>query len=140
MMTGGTDAVRRTINDMRKRSKLSANEEDLLVTLEAVYEFNLRGFAFAPMDLYESDAARFLPVGDRMLRPPFVSLSGLGENAAADLYSAVHPEDGTRPEFISVDELSRRCPKVSQTCFDQLKNIGALRDLPDSSQMSFFDM
>ena len=84
--------------------------------------------------------AKFLPVGDRMLRPPFVSLSGLGENAAADLYSAVHPEDGTRPEFISVDELSRRCPKVSQTCFDQLKSIGALRDLPDSSQMSFFDM
>ena len=140
MMTGGTDAVRRTINDMRKRAKLSANEEDLLVTLEAVYEFNLRGFSFAPLDLYESDAAKFLPVGDRMLRPPFVSLSGLGENAAADLYSAVHPEDGTRPEFISVDELSRRCPKVSQTCFDQLKSIGALRDLPDSSQMSFFDM
>ena len=92
------------------------------------------------MDLYESDASKFLPEGDRKLRPPFVSLSGLGENAAADLYSAVHPEDGSRPEFISVDEISRRCPKVSSTCFEQLKSIGALRDLPDSSQMSFFDM
>ncbi len=140
LMTGGTDATRRAINDMRRRGKLTANEEDLLVTLEAVYEFNMRGFDFAPLDLYESDTSKFLPVGDRKLRPPFISLAGLGENAAMDLFSAVHPPDGTRPEFISVDELSRRCPKVSQTCFEQLKAIGALHDLPDSSQISFFDM
>ena len=140
MMTGGTDAVRRVINDMRRRASLTANEEDLLVTLEAVYEFNMRGFEFAPMDLYGSDTVKFLPVGEKSLRPPFISLSGLGENAAADLYSAVHPEDGSRPEFISVDELSRRCPKVSQTSFEQLRSIGALNDLPDSSQLSFFDM
>ena len=44
MMTGGADAVRRKINEMRRRPNLTANEEDLLVTLDAVYEFNMRGF------------------------------------------------------------------------------------------------
>ena len=140
MMTGGTEKTRRVINEMRRRGNLTANEEDLLVTLEAVYEFNLRGFTFAQMDLYESDAEKFLPVGDTQLRPPFISLSGLGENAAKDLYSTVHPEDGSRPDFISVDDLSRACPKVSQTCFEQLKTIGALRDLPESSQITFFEL
>jgi DNA polymerase-3 subunit alpha (Gram-positive type) len=52
----------------------------------------------------------------------------------------VHPENGARPEFISVDELSRACPKVSQTCFEQLRTIGALRDLPESSQITFFEL
>ncbi len=140
MMTGGTEKTRRVINEMRRRGNLTANEEDLLVTLEAVYEFNLRGFTFAQMDLYESDAEKFLPVGENQLRPPFISLSGLGENAARDLYSTVHPENGARPEFISVDELSRACPKVSQTCFEQLRTIGALRDLPESSQITFFEL
>ena len=140
MMAGGTDRTRRVINEMRRRGNLTANEEDLLVTLEAVYEFNMRGFTFAQMDLYESDAEKFLPVDENQLRLPFISLSGLGENAAKDLYSAVHPEDGSRPQFISVDDLSRACPKVSQTCFEQLKTIGALRDLPESSQITLFEL
>ncbi len=60
MMCGGTDAVRRKINDFKRKADRTANEDDLLVTLEAVYEFNMRGFSFLPIDLYHSDAAKFL--------------------------------------------------------------------------------
>ncbi len=134
-MCGGTEAVRRRINDMKRRSDLTANEEDLLVTLEAVYEFNMRGFRFAPVDLYESDATKFLPVGEDMLRPPFVSISGLGEAAALDL--ARCRESGQ--EFISMEDLSAACPKVSQSHLDTLKRLGALGDLPESSQITLFD-
>ena len=136
MMTGGADAVRRKINEMRKKSDKTANEEDLLVTLEAVYEFNMRGFDFAPIDLYQSDATKFLVVGEKSLRPPFVSISGLGETAAQDL--ARCKELGT--EFISVQELGRACPKVSQTHLEQLKAIGALGDLPETSQINLFEL
>ena len=136
MMTGGTENVRRQINAMRQRGDLTANEEDLLVTLEAVYEFNMRGFTFAPIDLYASDSLRFLPVGETRLRPPFVSVSGLGEAAAMDLQRC--RDRGER--FISVEELGLACPKVSQTHLAELKRLGALGDLPESSQISFFDM
>ena len=136
MMTGGTEPVRRKINAMKQRNDLTANEEDLLVTLEAVYEFNLRGFSFAPIDLYESDATKFLPVGDSQLRPPFVSISGLGEAAAQDL--AKCRESGEK--FISIEELGASCPKVSQSHLETLKALGALGDMPESSQINLFEM
>lgn len=134
MMTVGTDGVRRKINEMRRRT-LTANEEDLLVTLEAVYEFNMRGFEFAPIDLYESDATKFKPAGEKQLRPPFVSISGLGESAALDLAAC----GGSGQRFISVEELGSACPKVSQTHLEQLKALGALGDLPETSQINLFE-
>ena len=136
MMTGGADAVRRKIREMRGRAGgLTANEEDLLVTLEAVYEFNMRGFEFAPIDLYHSDAIKFQITEDGRLRPPFVSISGLGETAAWDLARCT---EGGR-QFISVEELSRACPKASQSHLEQLKALGALGDLPETSQINLFE-
>ena len=139
LMTGGTDAVRRKIQEFKKKN-LTANEEDLLVTMEAVYEFNMRGFEFAPIDVYESDATKFLPVGDRQLRPPFVSVSGLGETAALDLYAATHDGDGGRIEYVSEAGLSAACPKVSATNFDTLRELGALRGLPQTDQTSLWEI
>jgi len=135
MMTGGTDKVRRKINELKKKPDISAKEEDLYTTLEAVYEFNMRGFEFAPIDLYESDAVKFIITGDGKLRPPFVAISGLGETAAYDLQKCT--EGGRR--FISVEEVSAACPKVSQSHLEALKNLGALGNMPESSQINFFD-
>ena len=136
MMCTGTDAVRRKINDMHRRSDLTANEEDLLVTMEAVYETNMRGLSFAPIDLYKSHAIRFLITDDGKLRPPFVAISGLGETAAWDLMRA--GESGQK--FISVQELSSACPKVSQAHIEQLKALGALGEMPDSNQINLFEL
>ncbi len=135
LMCGGTDEVRRSISEMKKR-QLSANEEDLLVTLEAVYEFNMRGFEFAPIDLYESEATKFAITPDGRLRPPFVSIPGLGETAAIDL--ARVKTLGQR--FISVQELGAACPKVSQAHLDALRELGALGDMPETNQINLFDM
>ncbi len=135
LMCGGTNNVRRKINEMKMATKLTANEEDLLVTLEAVYEFNMRGFEFAPIDLYESDATRFIITPDGRLLPPFVSISGLGETAAIDLARV----KTLNTKFISVEEISAACPKVSQTHLDTLRAMGALGDLPDTNQINLFD-
>ena len=110
--------------------------KDIEVTLEAVYEFYMRGFSFAPIDLYKSDAAKVLIVDEKTLRPPFVAISGLGETAAVDLMRC---RDSGR-EFISIEELSAACPKVSQTHIEILKSMGALGEMPDSSQITLFDM
>ncbi len=135
MMCGGADAVRRKLNEMKRRSDLSANEEDLMVTMEAVYEFNMRGFSFAPIDLYESDAIKFRITDDGRLRPPFVSISGLGDSAAQDLANC--RKNGEK--FISMEELGRACPKVSQTHLETLKRLGALGEMPETSQINLFD-
>ena len=135
MMCGGADAVRRKLNEMKRRSDLTANEEDLMVTMEAVYEFNMRGFSFAPIDLYESDAIKFRITDDGRLRPPFVSISGLGDSAAQDLANCRRNGE----KFISVEELGRACPKVSQTHLETLKRLGALGEMPETSQINLFD-
>jgi DNA polymerase-3 subunit alpha (Gram-positive type) len=62
-----------------------------------------------------------------------VAIGGLGETAARDL--AAHRND---KEFISIEDLSSCCSKVSKTHIEQLKNLGALRHMPDTSQMSLF--
>ena len=134
MMLKGRDFVRRKINEISGKQDATAKELDLLTTLESVYEFYLRGFDFANMDLYECDMTKFLVVDETHLRPPFVSLSGLGLSAAKDL-AACQQE---RRSFISVEEISAACPKVSQSNLEQLRAVGALGDLPDESQMTLF--
>ena len=132
IMTHGIDKVRSKIREIKNSQDTKAKDEDILTTLEACYEFYLRGFEFAPIDLYDSDAVRFLLDGKR-LRPPFVTVAGLGETAARDLVE--HRRD---KDFISVEDLALSCSKVSKTHIEQLKQLGVLGDLPDTSQMSLF--
>ena len=54
-------------------------ERGMLTTLEVCYEFYLRGFQFDRMDLYQSWTLHFTVDEERgALRPPFVSVAGLG--------------------------------------------------------------
>jgi len=136
MMTQGIEKVQKKIKEIQNNPAATAKEQDLLTTLESVYEFYMRGFSFAPIDLYESDAVKFKLVGDKQLRAPFVSISGLGETAAYDLANAKNKG----VEFVSVEDVAAACPKVSQTHMETLKALGALGSLPDTSQINLFDM
>lgn len=132
VMTRGIDTVRAKIREIRAAASPTAKEEDLVTTLEAVYEFYLRGFSFETVDLYQSDATRFLIEGN-CLRPPFVAVPGLGETTALDLV-----KNRAGRDFVSAEELMAACAKLSQSHLEQLRNLGALGDLPETSQMSFF--
>ena len=67
------------------------------------------------------------------LLPPFVSVSGLGETAAWDIM-----EGREGKEFLSIEEFSLACPKVSKTHIENLKAAGAFGDLPETSQITLF--
>ncbi len=132
LMTKGMDAVLANIEAIDNNEDATAKDEDLLTTLEVVYEFYLRGFEFAPISLYESHAIKFL-IKDGKILPPFVAISGLGESAAWDLM-----EGREGKTFLSVEEVAAACPKVSKTHIQMLKDASAFGDLPDTSQVSFF--
>ena len=132
LMTKGIDAVVANIEAIDNNEDATAKDEDLLTTLEVVYEFYLRGFEFAPIDIYESHAIKFL-IKDGKILPPFVAISGLGESAAWDLM-----EGREGKQFLSVEEVALACPKVSKTHIQMLKDAGAFGSLPDTSQVSLF--
>lgn len=134
MMCRGKEKVFECIKAIKADEDASAKDEDLLTTLEVCYEFYLRGFSFAPISLYESHATKFgLLEDEKQLLPPFVAVSGLGETAAWDICEGRQGRD-----FISIEEFSAACPKVSQTHIENLKAAGAFGDLPETSQVSLF--
>ena len=132
MMTRGKEYVVEKIKQIKANPDRTDKEDDLLTTLELCYEFYLRGFEFERMNIYESEALRFI-IKDGKLIPPFVSVAGLGETAALDIV-----EGRKGKNFISIEEFSAACPKVSKTHIENLKLAGAFGDLPDTSQVTLF--
>ena len=132
LMTGGLETVKANIKAIEDNENATDKDEDLLTTLEVAYEFYLRGLEFLPVDLYKSHATKFL-IEDGKLRPPFVAMSGLGESAAWDLMNG---REGK--QFLSVEEVSLACPKVSKTHIQMLKDAGAFGEMPETNQVSLF--
>ena len=132
LMTQGMEAIMANMDAIETNENASDKDEDLLTTMEVVYEYYLRGFSFLPIDVYKSHATKFLIIDGKIL-PPFVAISGLGENAAWDL---MRGREGKT--FLSIEEVAAACPKVSKTHIQMLKDAGAFGSLPDTSQISLF--
>ena len=117
----------------KERDKtISAAEKDMMTTLEVCHEFYRRGFTFESMDVYKSDATRFL-VTETGLIPPFTSMPGIGEQAALSIV-----EERKNGKFLSAEELIVRCPKASKAVVELLEQIGALGSMPKTTQMTLF--
>ena len=91
-----------------------------------------RGFEFLPIDVYKSKATKFQIVDGKLL-PPFSSIDGMGEKAAEAVEEAA--KDG---KYLSLDDFRQRT-KVSKTVIDLMVELGILKDLPESNQLSLFD-
>ena len=100
--------------------------------MQIVNEAMCRGVSFLPVDLYRSQAHRYV-IEDGKIRLPFSSVQGIGGTAAESIVAAV--ADGP---FMSWDEVQARTG-VTKTVMEALEGMGALKDIPKSMQMSFFD-
>ena len=131
---GGAAVARAHMNEVKRRLKeeKNAKDEDVLVSLQLVNEMLVRGYEFLPIELGKSRGSRYL-VEDGKVRLPFCALKGLG-GAAADALERVtiHGE-----EYLSIEEL-QQASGVGSSIIDRLRQVGALGDLPESSQVSFF--
>ena len=128
----GYEAIYRKIEEIEQKGfQALPKEKAMLPILEMALEMTARGFRFKTIDLYRSDATRFIVDGDALI-PPFSALAGIGENAARNIAAA--KEDG---EFLSVEDFQQRS-KASKTIIELLGALGCFRDLPESNQLSLF--
>lgn len=132
VVVAGRESVKAKMAEIAQKGKeATAKETDLATTLEIVNEAYARGIGFLPVDIYKSDAVKFL-VEDGKIRPPLNSLKGLGENAAKNIVAA--REKGP---FISQDDLISR-GAASKSVIELLEQAGALGNIPKTSQITFF--
>ncbi len=132
MALGGEEKVLRNIKAIRdKGNKAEQKEQDLLVILEVVYEMNRRGIKLLNVDIYKSDATRFL-IEDGALRPPFSAVAGVGVTAAESIGAA----DRSVP-FNSIEDFRTRT-KANSGVVDKLRELGCFDGLAESNQVSFF--
>ena len=167
-MIDGIDRVKAKIREIKNLAETTKKDEELMATLESCYEFYLRGFEFANIDLYESDAERFLIVrgGER-------GGGGGGERGDGGVQDGDERGGGgkcgddtggdtgkLRPPFVAIGGLgaaaalalaeSRKdrrfisieeitaCSGVNKTHIAELTRLGALNNLPNTNQMSLF--
>ncbi len=134
IMCLGREQLERVMAEYRKRGdSLSNKEQDALKDMRIVQEMYARGFAFEPIDIFRAHSRNFQIVGDKVM-PSLSSIEGLGEKAADAIMEAA--KDGP---FLSKDDFRSRT-KVSKTVIDLMADLGLLGDIPESNQISLFDL
>ena len=131
-MTRGIETVKAKMRELSAQKTQTTKDEEMLTTLEVTYEFYRRGFEFKNIDLYKSDASLFL-ISDGKILPPFGAIPGIGDVAAQAIV-----EERKNGEFISLEELTLRCPKASKSIVELLITNNAVNDIPETSQVTLF--
>lgn len=128
----GYDAIRAKLEEIEAKGfQATSKEKSMIPILEMGLEMTARGFGFKPIDLYRSEATRFIIDGDKLI-PPFSAIPGIGVNAARNIVAA--REEG---EFLSIEDFQMRS-KASKTIVEILSQMGCFQGLPETNQLSLF--
>ncbi len=128
----GKEAVRKTLNDIAQKGRdASAKETAVYDNLLIFNEMLSRGIEVLPIDIRKSHAVKFVPENGKM-RLPFGALSGVGDKAAYSVY-----ETAQKGDFVSREDFAIESG-VSKTIIQNLADLGAMDDLPDTNQISMF--
>ncbi len=134
LMTKGVQKVKDEMRKLTLKSgDMTQNEKSLYTILEICLEMYERGITFLPVDLYKSHARKFQKIGNAIL-PPLNAFAGVGDAAAEAIMEAA--KEGP---FISQDDLKNRA-KINKSVVETLRENGVLDELPETSQISIFDM
>ncbi len=134
IMCQGQKHLEETMADYRKRSDTLTNkEQDALKDMRIVQEMYARGFEFEKLDIFRAHSRNFQIIDGKVM-PSLSSIDGLGEKAADAIMEAA--KDGP---FLSKDDFRSRT-KASKTVIDMMSDLGLLGDIPESNQISLFDL
>ena len=133
LMCQGREKLEYYISDYKRRyDSLSNKEKDTLRDMRIAQEMYARGYEFMPMDIYRAKAARFQII-DGKLMPALHSIDGLGDKVAIQIVEAAG-----QGAFLSKEDFQIRS-KAGKTITDLLSDLGILKGLPETNQLSLFD-
>lgn len=117
---------------------VTAKDKSQAAVYFLLVEFYARGMKFLPVDIYESAATAFIPTPDG-IRPPIACLQGVGSAAAEGITKESRRRREKGQKFISVDDF-QATTGANKAVVEVLKAEGCLDGLPESNQMSLFDI
>ena len=132
----GRDKLEIHLKDYKARNELkqlTPKEENALKDMRIVQELYARGFDFMPINIFEVKAKRFQII-DNKIMPALIAIDGLGEIAAESIEIA-----SRKGSYLSKDDFKQRA-KIGKTVADLLDSLGILGDMPETNQLSLFDM
>lgn len=125
-MVAGKNAIRNRISALRRDNNLTAKDQDVMVTLQVALEMTKRGFKFLPVNIKKSQPVEFM-MEKNGLRMPFVSIDGLG------LQAAINVVENRNEKPYNSKEDARVRGKLNKTVFERLDLSGAFDDLAEVS-------
>lgn len=135
-MASGEAKAREALEDINRRKKdgtAAPKDDSLIPILELSIEMYCRGYKFTKVDLYKSDATKFIITPDGLL-PPLNALPGLGENAAKAIMA-----EREKGEFKNVEDLRLRTGST-KSVIEILEENGCFDGMSASNQVSLFEL
>ena len=135
LMCMGPEALKRHMEEYEAKDadSIQPKEQEQYKAMKVVREMYARGYEFMKIDLNRCRPTKMCII-DGKIMPCLNKIDGLGDNVAAAITEAV--KDGP---FLSLDHFRERtgCPK---TIVEKLVKFHILEGLPESNQLSIFDL
>ena len=130
----GIPGVEKRMDEIEKLGNTAtAKQKEQLTVYEVMYEALSRGYCFAEPELGAAEPCRFRVVDGKIMLP-FNAINGIGDTAAESLAAAY-----AEKPFNTLDDVRSRT-KLTGTNVDDLKKHGLFRGIPESAQISIFDL
>ena len=106
--------------------------DNLITNLRITEEMLARGIEWAPIDIYKANPIDFIVVDGKVM-PSLLSIEGLGEKAAINLY-----EEAQKAPFKSKTDIKNRTI-VNDTVLKKMTDYGILDGLQDKEEEGLFE-
>lgn len=103
--------------------------------LELVEEMYCRGIKFLPLDIYKSDASKFIMEGENLIRPPLNTLPSVSKTVAGNIVIARQKHK----RFISREDLAVKAG-LGDSVLKLLDSQRCLDILPETTQIDIFSI
>lgn len=128
----GKEGVLEVLKQLEGIGKPSQKEKATSDAMQITYEILSRGIEILPVNLFKSDVKLFLPE-DGKIRLPFITIPGLGLNAAEAIAKTVRENN-----IYSVEEFKEKSG-MGKGVMETLRTNGVFDGMPATNQLSLFD-